>query len=88
MLWDQYMWSLLAGNLRFPFGNGRIWDSSQFLAQFNMELGSGFVPRLIVFQLRNDEDFPDVNQLSVNHAETPESKSFPLLGVLPLLGSS
>lgn len=50
------------------------------------QLGSGFVSRLIAFQLKNDKNLPDINQFSVSPAETQESKTwFPPPGMLFLL---
>lgn len=49
------------------------------------QLGSGFVSRLIAFQLKGDENLPRVKQLSVNLAETQSKTWFPLPGTLHLL---
>lgn len=44
------------------------------------QLGSGFVSRLTVIQLKNNENLPGVNQLSVNLAETQEENMVPSAG--------
>lgn len=52
-------------------GCGRAQSLSAWL-NLTWQLGSGFVSRLIVIQLRNNKNLPDVNQLGVNLAETQE----------------
>lgn len=64
-------WQRIWGFLLKAGGCGTAQSLNAWL-NLAWQLGSGFVSRLIVFQLKNNKNLPDVYQLGVNLAETQE----------------
>ena len=70
----------------FLLKTGRCRTALDTWLNLPRQLGSGFVSRLIAFQLKNDKTLPGINQFSVSPAETQEPKTwFPPPGMLFLL---